>query len=98
MAKQLDRSLSWKCDTPALLKEILNNPQAGILKWPLQLFANILSEVSDRCIEINDPILNELMCDLRLYETPNPATKEYQIFIKKVRKRASDLRIKKNKK
>lgn len=61
----------WRCNTPQLLKEIqlLSFNGGGIMRIPLQGFAFILSEVADRAVQLNDPILNGLMCRLALYES-----------------------------
>ena len=82
----ISRENSWKCHLPQLFEEILlNNPKMAILIIPIHCTKLILAEVAERCIEINDPILNELMCDLQLYETPKISTDEYRSFMKKVR-------------
>ena len=67
----------WKCHTPRLLEEILNNPGAGILLRPIQLFGIMLASVAQRAAELDDPILNKLMCQLTLYEIADPESKEY---------------------
>lgn len=86
--KQLSREMCWKCALPSLFEEILLNPGTQILKIPLNLTLSILLEVANRAIQLNDPILNELMCDLDLYETPTKSSKEFKSFIKKVRTQA----------
>ena len=67
----------WKVNTPRLLKEILANNETQILKHPIQILASILASVSNRCVELNDPILNGLMCRLALYEQSDPYSKEF---------------------
>lgn len=67
----------WKCHTPALLKEILNNSQCAALLRPLQIFASILNEAATRASEINDAKLNACMAKLTLYEICDPYSKEY---------------------
>ena len=67
----------WKVNTPQLLKEILASNETQILKYPLQIFSLVLAEVSQRCLELNDPILNGLMCRLALYEQSDPYSKEF---------------------
>lgn len=71
------RNLVWRCHTPGLLQEILNNPGTGILKRPLQIFAGMLEEVATRAAELNDPKLNALMCRLTLYAISDPYEPEY---------------------
>lgn len=64
-----ESKLEWKCNTPALLKEIVNcHPSPGPLPRAVQIFANILYEVGKRSAELNDPVLNHLMCRLSIYE------------------------------
>lgn len=70
-------NLEWRVCTPALLKEILNNPQCHILAWPLQIFGYILAEVGERAAELNDPKLNALMCRLAIYAISDPYNPEY---------------------
>jgi hypothetical protein len=90
--KVIGRELHWKCHLPNLFKEIMCNPGTGMLKMPLTLTQNILAELAERCIQVNDPIINEIMCDLQLYETPRIATKEYTSFMKTVRTAADKKR------
>lgn len=92
-----DRSKKWKSDVPNLFQEVLNNPGTGILTVPFKITLSIFEEVAQRCIEINDPILNELMCDLSLYETPEKSTPEYWEMMDKVRKLAAKERKSKTK-
>lgn len=64
----------FKCDTPALLQEIMtgviDNPKSGafVLKIPLLILNNYLGRVAQRAIEIDDPELNILMLEMKLYE------------------------------
>lgn len=69
-----ENTVHFKCDTPALLQEIMtgvvDNPKSGayILKIPLQILGNYLGQVAQRAAEINDPQLNILMLEMKLYE------------------------------
>jgi len=75
-----ETSLRFRVDTPKLLKEIADAglvQNAGVLFIPLNVLRTFLTQVSERCSEINDPILNRLMFDMNLYELPSPSTKEY---------------------
>ena len=97
--KQISRELKWKCHLPQLFEEILlSNDKMGALKIPINYTKQILAEVAERCIEVNDPILNELMCDLQLYETPPISSDEYRAFMKKVRAAAAKQKQKEVKK
>ena len=69
--------LRWRCHTPNLLEEILNNPGTGILRAPLIIFANLLASVAERAAELNDARLNELMARLTLYEIADPEHLDY---------------------
>ena len=68
----------WKVNTAGLLKEILvNKVVREPLGVPIQIFASILLQVSERASELNDPLLNELMCRLSLYAISDPYNTEY---------------------
>lgn len=74
-AKSNDSSLTFRVNTPEFLREITENgARMGIFFVPMNVFQNLLAQVSDRAIKLNDPILNRLMFDLALYEEANPAT------------------------
>jgi len=78
--KTEETSLHFRVDTPRLLKEIADAglvQNAGVLFIPLNVLREFLTQVSNRCSEINDPVLNRLMFDMNLYELPSPSTKEY---------------------
>ena len=67
----------WKCHTPNLLAEILKNQQAAILYRPIQVFGGLLDQVATRCAQLNDPVLNDLMCKLTLYVIADPEERGY---------------------
>ena len=70
--------LSFKVHTPRLLDEILNsNHDMGIFSVPINVFANLLAQVASRASELNDPVLNHLMCELTLYEIADPYSVNY---------------------
>lgn len=93
----LSRELKWKCNLPGLFEEILNNKGTAILNAPINLTKSILEEVGRRAIELNDPILNELMCDLQIYETPKISSPEYNVFMNEVRTAADKQKLKEKK-
>lgn len=64
--------LDWSCHTPNLLKEVLTNESAGVLRMPLTIFGQLLAEVATRASELNDPALNLLMLRLTLYDVADP--------------------------
>ena len=67
----------WKCHTPNLLNEILNNNGMAIFEKPLNIFGKMLAQVADRAVEINDLELNKLMIRLSLYESADPSSNNY---------------------
>lgn len=63
--------LGFRVDTSALLEEIVNcaiDRRNGILKTPINIFKKCLVLLTQRCIEINDPLLNVRCLCLGLYE------------------------------
>ncbi|MFV0311488.1 MAG: hypothetical protein ACK5KN_07555 [Dysgonomonas sp.] len=74
------REMVWTCHTPRLIEEIVNCAiprNMGILFQPLNIFKNYLAAIADRAAQINDPILNDIMCKMVLYEEADPYSKEY---------------------
>jgi len=65
--------------TPNLLNEILQNNTTGIFKIPIVSLSNLLERVSQRASELNDPILNNLMCKLTLYSIADPQCDDYDL-------------------
>ena len=86
MIEQQARELSWRCHTPNLLNEILNNnPKMGIFSTPINILGKLLAEVGERAAEINDPELNKLMVRLTIYSIADPASQDYdQIAVDKI--------------
>ena len=78
----------WKVHLPGLFSEILVNDSCAILYRPLQCTANIIGQVALRASQINDPVLNKLMCDLTLYEIADPKSPNYD------RKKIEEIEIK----
>lgn len=81
MAKQQKLRPEWKVHTANLLKEILNNPGTGVLRIPLLTLSRLLIAVAERAAQLNDPILNDLMCRLTLYEIADPEKKSYNPLV-----------------
>jgi hypothetical protein len=83
----------FKVHTAKLLEEILeNNPSIGILKVPTNVFRGLLCQVAQRASQINDPILNKLMCDLTLYEIADPSSKDFDSkMVKRIQREAKKL-------
>ena len=68
-----------KVHTSNLLGNILadKNGNKSEVRIPLKQFALLLGQVADRCSEINDPVLNALMCRLTLYAIADPDSEDY---------------------
>jgi len=82
-----NNKVHFRVDTPALLKEIVGGAlreHCGVLQVPIKTFVNFLGQISDRCAEINDPVLNRIMFDLNLYDLPKPSNPEYQKIMKQL--------------
>jgi len=69
--------LEFRCHVPLLLGEILNNKECAMLKIPLNVLARLLMQVAKRAAQLDDTVLNKLMCQLTLYEISDPESKEY---------------------
>jgi hypothetical protein len=84
-------TLEWKCHTPRLIKELnnLSEDGLGVMSKPLVIFTRLLAAVATRCGEIDDPILNHLMCRLTLYEVADPDSPEYDAAVVKAVKEAA---------
>ena len=90
----------FKVHVPNLIEEIVEKglppKEKGALIIPISVFKRYLASIADRCAEINDPILNKIMCDMAMYEQANPASKEYDPdMINEVYKRAKAYRKRK---
>jgi hypothetical protein len=59
----------WKVNTAKFFDRILeiDPTMNGAIKKPLEIFRGLLVEVGNRATELNDPILNALMCRLTIY-------------------------------
>jgi len=77
MARSIKLSGAWRVHTPAILREIVNNPNTAILNIPLNILGKLLAEVADRAAQLNDDELNACMINLTLYEVADPYSKEY---------------------
>ncbi len=78
--KRIGGEHGFKIDTVGLLTEIADSGLAknmGILKIPLNTLMRYLRSVATRASQLNDPILNKIMCDMALYEIASPSSKDY---------------------
>lgn len=74
------KTYHFKLHTPQLLKEITEcglAPQSGVLFVPINTLRILLGKVAERAAQLNDPILNKLMCDMTLYEIADPRSKDF---------------------
>lgn len=76
-----DLNMEWKVNTPGLLREVLMNNGAEILRVPISIFGDILSKVGERAAELNDPQLNALMCRLAIYSVADPESPDYNAAV-----------------
>ena len=78
----------WKCDLPAFLKEcqLCSEGNAYDICW--NLTRRVLAILTERAIELNDPVLNIIMLQLSLYNGSH--TKEGKEAIKELRKIIKD--------
>lgn len=76
--EKIDITHGFKIHTPQLLKEITNNNGIGALKIPLRVLQRYLVSVAERTIELDDPIMNKIMCEMTLYDQVDPQSKTFQ--------------------
>lgn len=69
--------LHFRVHTPNLLDELLKCSKLGVMTRPVQILGHLLACVAVRSIELDDPILNGLMCDLTLYAQADPHEAAY---------------------
>ena len=98
---QLGGIHGFKINTVGLLKEIADaglDRKMGVLKVPLNVLLKYLKSVAERSAQLNDPILNKIMCDMALYEVANPESKDFDPEILKIVKNAAIKQQQKEKK
>lgn len=67
----------WKIHTSALLEEISKRSGQAIYRIPLSMLGKVLFNVGQRAAELNDPVLNALMCQLAIYTIADPYSPDY---------------------
>jgi hypothetical protein len=77
--------LHFNVDLPQLITEISNNHGMWSLRMPLSILQNKLIVLSKRAIELDDPELNIIMLELKLYEVKHHS--QIQDLIEAQRKR-----------
>lgn len=76
----MEKNLKFKVHTARLLQEICDGAMPttmGVLKVPMNVFRLLLLQVGERAAQLNDPILNALMCDLAIYGVADPDDPDY---------------------
>ena len=72
----------FKINTQAFLAEWFENgtteAQQSALQIPFQFLIRYLASLTNRCGEINDPVLNKLMCEMSLYSMADPYSEDYR--------------------
>jgi hypothetical protein len=74
-----DKQMEFKVNTPQLIKEIFEcypNGQGDIFRIPFNVLQALLAQVASRASELNDPVLNALMCRMALYGESDPYDKK----------------------
>ena len=71
----------FRVHTPNLLSETFVNAcrprDLAALRIPLNEFMKYLRTLTERCAELNDPVLNKIMIDMTLYEQSDLSSKEF---------------------
>lgn len=79
----------FNIDAPQLLNEIADCAlphSAGVLKIPLNIFRTKLGILAQRAIELNDPQLNIIMLEMRLYDVhPKEIQKAIEVQQKRIK-------------
>lgn len=76
-ARLFDERPDWRIHTSNLLSEIVKHSGQDIYRIPLSILGQILAAVGERAAELNDPILNALMCRLTIYTIADPTSPDY---------------------
>lgn len=66
--------MNFRIDTPALIQEIGNNAKekrTPELIIPLNILLAYLTKLASRAAELNDPELNIIMLEMKLYDVPH---------------------------
>lgn len=62
------KDLVWKVDLPTFLKEVCECSKGGAYTKCFSITFHVLRMLTERAIELNDPVLNAIMINLGLYE------------------------------
>lgn len=92
--------LEWKVNCGGLLSEIAkySRDRQGLM-MPVTILGRILHEVGQRAAELNDPIMNGLMCRLAIYGESDPRTKDFnQQILDDTMKKYQEAKLKRDEK
>lgn len=71
----------FKVHTRNLFEETIHNAirpkDRAALEIPLRIFLSYMDSLRVRCSELNDPVLDKIMCDMALYDQADQTNKEY---------------------
>lgn len=70
--------LEFKIHVPGFLKEVADNypVNGGVLFIPFNVLRTYMQKIATRASQLNDPILNDIMCQGALYAISDPYDKE----------------------
>ena len=77
------KNLEFRVHTPNLLKLVLELRDGFVLRIPIATFGDLLASVAERASQLNDPILNGLMCKLALYDISDPTSESFDVLMTK---------------
>lgn len=69
--------MEFRVHVPNLFQEIVRGSGQDIYRLPIQMTGNLLAQVGERAAQLNDPILNRLMCMLTIYSLADPESSDY---------------------
>lgn len=75
------KKLGFRIEAVAFLNEVRSNQVMAYLTVPFNIFQSKLGKIATRASELNDPILNEIMAEMALYEVTNPSSKHYDLSV-----------------
>jgi len=90
-----ETQLQFRSHVRNLFDEILSNMTRDTMavKIPLKVTYGILQSVAQRASQLNDPILNELMMRLAMYDVTDPSSKNYdQKVVEEISRKANEYR------
>jgi hypothetical protein len=97
MTDKIGEEGKWRCHTNNLFEMVLelntDRKQTEILIQPLNILKGLLVELGERASELNDPILNALMCRMTIYSIADPQDPEYNpVIVNEVLEKAEEFK------